>query len=39
MDSALVFTGETTAEMLKLAKNQEKPTYAVESILDLLPAL
>lgn len=38
MDSALVFTGETTAEMLRLAKNQEKPTYAVESILDLLPA-
>jgi HAD superfamily hydrolase (TIGR01450 family) len=37
MDSALVLTGETTLEMLSLATNQEKPTYVLESILDLLP--
>jgi ribonucleotide monophosphatase NagD (HAD superfamily) len=32
MDSALVFTGETTKEMLRQAEPSAQPTYAFESV-------
>jgi phosphoglycolate/pyridoxal phosphate phosphatase family enzyme len=38
MDSALVFTGETSQEMLNAASADSHPTYALESIIGLLPA-
>lgn len=38
MDSALVFTGETTPEMLNSATGASQPTYALASIISLLPA-
>ena len=36
MDTALVFTGETTKEMLQVADRQSQPTYALERIDELL---
>lgn len=37
MDSALVFTGETTPAMLAQASSADQPTYVLQNIGDLLP--
>jgi ribonucleotide monophosphatase NagD (HAD superfamily) len=38
MDTAVVFTGETTPEMLATTAPGERPTYSLERIDQLLPA-
>ena len=35
MDSALVFTGETTPEMLKAADFDAQPTYVLNNVRDV----
>ena len=38
MDTAVVFSGETTPEMLSATAEEDRPTYALERIDTLLPA-
>ena len=39
MDSALVFTGETTPEILAKAEVSDRPTYTLENIYELIGAI